>query len=50
MQVIAGIAYRFGWRARSEILPLERRHLDLEQGTLTLDRGMTKNDEARKVI
>jgi integrase len=43
------IAYRFGWRARSEILPLERRHLDLEQGTLTLDPGMTKNDDGRKV-
>src|SRR5262249_24280999 len=34
MQVVAVIAYRFGWRARSEILPLERRHLDLEQRTL----------------
>jgi integrase len=49
LQVVAAIAYRFGWRARSEILPLERRHLDLEQGTLTLDPGMTKNDDARKV-
>ena len=49
LQVVAAIAYRFGWRARSEILPLERRHLDLEHGTLTLDPGMTKNDDARKV-
>jgi len=39
LQVVAAIAYRFGWRARSEILPLERRHLDLEHGTLTLDPG-----------
>jgi hypothetical protein len=49
LQVVAAIAYRFGWRARSEILPLERRHLDLEQGTLALDPGMTKNDDGRKV-
>ena len=49
LQVVAAIAYHFGWRARSEILPLERRHLDLEQGTLTLDPGMTKNDDGRKV-
>lgn len=49
LQVVASIAYRFGWRARSEILPLERRHLDLEHGTLTLDPGMMKNDDARKV-
>ena len=49
LQVVAAIAYRFGWRARSEILPLERRHLDLQQGTLTLDPGMTKNDDGRKV-
>lgn len=49
LQVVAAIAYRFGWRARSEILPLERRHLDLEQGTLTVDPGMTKNDDGRKV-
>jgi integrase len=49
LQVVAAIAYRFAWRARSEILTLERRHLDLEQGTLTLDPGMTKNDDGRKV-
>jgi hypothetical protein len=49
LQVVAAIAYRFGWRARSEILPLERRHLDLEQGTLALDPGMTKNGDGRKV-
>jgi integrase len=49
LRVVAAIAHRFGWRARSEILTLERRHLDLEQGTLTLDPGMTKNDDGRKV-
>ena len=49
LRVVAAIAFRFGWRARSEILPLERRHLDLEQGTLALDPGMTKNGDGRKV-
>jgi integrase len=50
LQVVAAIAYRFGWRARSEILTLERRRLDLEQGTLILDPGMTKNDDGRKGV
>jgi integrase len=49
LRVAVGIAQRFGWRMRSEVLPLERRHLDLEQGTLTLDPGSTKNTDGRKV-
>ena len=49
LQVAAAIAYGFGWRARSEILTLERRHLDLEQATLAFDPGLTKNGEGRKV-
>jgi hypothetical protein len=32
---------------QSEVLTLERRHLDLEAGTLRLDAGTTKNDEGR---
>lgn len=49
LQAAAAIAHTFGWRIASEILPLERRHLDLEKGTLRLDPGTTKNDEARVV-
>jgi integrase len=47
LQVAAAIAYTFGWRTQSEVLTLERRQVDLEAGTLTLDPGTTKNDEAR---
>src|SRR5262249_7888691 len=49
LRVAVTIAYTFGWRMRSEVLRLERRHLDLEAGTLRLDAGMTKNDEGRMV-
>jgi len=45
LQAAVAIAYRFGWRVQ-EILGLERRQLDLEAGTLRLDPGTTKNDEA----
>src|SRR5262245_42723479 len=34
---------------QSEVLTLERRHVDLERGTLSLDPGQTKNDDARIV-
>jgi len=49
LQVAVSIAYTFGWRMQSEVLPLERRHLDLEAGTLRLDAGTTKNDDGRVV-
>lgn len=49
LQVALGIAYAFGWRMQSEILMLERRHLDLEAGTLRLDPGTTKNADGRVV-
>jgi integrase len=49
LQTACAIAYTFGWRMRSEVLSLERRHLDLEAGTLRRDPGMTKNGEARVV-
>jgi len=42
------IAYTYGWR-KSEILSLERRHLDLKAATLRLDPGSTKNGEGRTV-
>ena len=43
------MAYTLGWRMQSEVLMLERRHLDLETGALRLDPGMAKNDEGRLV-
>ena len=49
LQVAVTIAYTYGWRMRSEVLALERRHLDLEAGTMRLDPGMTKNGEGRVV-
>jgi len=49
LRVAAAIAYTFGWRTQSEVLTLERRQLDLENGTLRLDPGRTKNDEGRVV-
>ena len=49
LRVAVQIAYTFGWRTQSEILPLERRHVDLEAGTLRLDPGMTKNRDGRIV-
>ena len=49
LQVAVTIAYTFGWRMQSEVLPLQRRQLDLEAGTLRLDPGATKNDEGRVV-
>jgi integrase len=47
LQVAASVAYTLGWRMQSEVLSLERRHLDLEAGTLRLDPGMTKNTDGR---
>ena len=49
LQVALSIEYAFGWRTQSEVLPLERRHLDLTAGTVRLDPGMTKNDDGREV-
>jgi integrase len=49
LQVAVAIAYAFGWRMQSEVLTLERRQVDLEAGTIRLDAGATKNDEARLV-
>jgi integrase len=49
LQVAVSVAYTFGWRMQSEVLTLERRHLDLEAGTLRLDPGVAKNEEGRVV-
>ena len=47
LQVAATLAYTYGWRTQSEILTRQRRHLDLEAGTLRLDPGETKNGKGR---
>jgi integrase len=47
LQTAIAIEYAYGWRNKSEVLSLERRHLDLGAGTLRLDPGMTKNGEGR---
>jgi len=49
LRVAVAIAHTFGWRVRSEVLPLQRRHVDLKAGTLRLDPGTTKNAEGRVV-
>jgi integrase len=49
LQAAVAIAFTYGWRMHSEVLALERRHVDLEAGTLRLDPGTTKNDEGRVV-
>jgi integrase len=49
LQVAVTVMYVYGWRLR-EVLTLERRHLDLTAGTLTLDPGSTKNGEGRLVV
>jgi integrase len=48
LQAAVAVAYTYGWRVQ-EILGLERRHVDLEAGTLRLDPGSTKNDEGRVI-
>jgi integrase len=49
LRVALTIAYTYGWRMQSEVLTLERRHIDLDTGTIRLDPGATKNDEGRIV-
>jgi hypothetical protein len=49
LRVAVSIAYVYGWRMQSEVLTLERRHVDLEAGTLRLDPGTAKNGDARVV-
>lgn len=47
LQPVVTFAYLTGWRTQSEILPLQWRHVDFVGGTVRLDPGTTKNDEAR---
>jgi len=39
--------YVTGWRIRSEVLPLEWRHVDWKNRTVRLEVGETKNDDGR---
>ena len=48
LRVATTLGYVVGWRVQ-EVLGLERRHVDLDRGTLALDPGSTKNDEGRIV-
>ena len=50
LRVAVAIAHTYGWRIHSEILPLERRQLDLKAGTVRLEPGTTKNDDGRMFV
>ena len=44
---VVTFAYLTGWRIRSEALPLQWRHVDLNAGIVRLEPGTTKNKEGR---
>jgi len=43
------LGFTYGWR-KSELMNLKVRQCDLEEQTITLDPGETKNDDARTVV
>jgi integrase len=47
-QAVAEIAYITGWRAKSELLTRQWRHVDLARGWLRLEPGESKNGEGRE--
>jgi integrase len=47
LQPLVEFAYLTGWRVKSEILPLEWRHIDWTDRVVRLDPGTTKNEEGR---
>ena len=49
LRVAVALAYALGWRTQSEVLPLARRQVDLQSGTIRLDPGQAKNEEGRVV-
>ena len=49
-QPVALVAFITGWRLRSEVLPLTWAQVDFTAGTLRLEPGTSKNDEARTFV
>jgi integrase len=49
LQVACNLAYTYGWRMLDEVLTLEKAQLDLSAGTVRLEPGGSKNDDARLV-
>ncbi len=49
LQALITFAYITGWRIKSEVLGLEWRQVDFKAGTVRLDPGTTKNDEAPRI-
>jgi integrase len=47
IQPVIEFAAITGWRIASEVLPLEWRQVDFEEGEVRLDAGTTKNGEGR---
>jgi integrase len=47
LRPVAAIAYITGWRAKSELLTRNWRHVDFSNGWLRLDPGESKNGEGR---
>ena len=47
LRPVMTFAYYTGWRAKSEIIPLEWRQVDFTAGTVRLDTGSTKNKTGR---
>jgi integrase len=50
LNVAVTLMHTYGWRSRSDVLSLERRHVDLRANTLRLDPAITKNDDGRVVF
>jgi integrase len=48
LKPVAEVAYITGWRTKSELLTRQWRHVDLANGWLRLDPGVSKNGEGRE--
>lgn len=49
LALVARIGYVYGWRVSSEVLTLTKAQINLEEGTLRLVAGSTKNRDGRLV-
>ena len=47
LRPVVRFAYITGWRAKSEVLTLDWRHVDLKAGEVRLEPGTTKNKDGR---